>query len=81
MERVDFLRIKIFNEGSGAVKLETRIPAGFVRGLSAIVPQVAGMLDIEALAKVVSGDAEWTRSKPVFEADAGAGDKVQVFVD
>ena len=81
MERVDFLRIKIFNEGTGVVKLETRIPAGFVRGLSAIVPQVAGMLDIEALARVVSGDAEWTRSKPVFEADAGAGDRVQVFVD
>ena len=81
MERVDFLRIKISNELTGAVKLETRIPAGFVRGLSAIVPQVAGMLDIEAIARVVSGDAEWTRSKPVFEADAGAGDKVQVFVD
>ena len=81
MERVDFLRIKIFNERTGAVKLETRIPAGFVRGLSAIVPQVAGMLDVEALARVVSGDAEWTRSKPVFEADAGAGDRVQVFVD
>ena len=81
MERVDFLRIKIFNEATGDVKLETRIPAGFVRGLSAIVPQVAGMLDIEALARVVSGDAEWTRSKPVFEADAGGGDRVQVFVD
>ena len=81
LERVDFLRIKIFNEATGAVKLETRIPAGFVRGLSAIVPQVAGMLDVEAIARVVSGDAAWTRSKPVFEADAGAGDRVQVFVD
>lgn len=36
------LRVRIADRGTGLVKLETRIPAGFLNGIQALVPQVAG---------------------------------------
>jgi hypothetical protein len=80
LTRVDFLRIKISNDATGTVKLETRIPAGFVQGLSLIVPQAAG-LDLDAIARLIAGDPGWTRDEPVWEGEAGAGDRVQIFVE
>ena len=80
LERVDFLRIKIFNERTNAVKLETRIPAGFVSGLALIVPQAAG-LNLDGIARLIAGKPDWTRAEPVWEGEAGAGDRVQIFVE
>lgn len=79
ISRLDFLRIKVFNPSTNAVKLETKIPAGFVGGLAAIVPQAAG-LDLDALARLLAGSA-WTRDAPVWQGEAGAGDVVQIFVE
>ncbi|EFJ44243.1 hypothetical protein VOLCADRAFT_65045, partial [Volvox carteri f. nagariensis] len=36
------LRVRISDVNTGLVKLETRVPAGFLNGLTALVPQVAG---------------------------------------
>ena len=79
LARIDFLRIRVSDAATGTVRLETRIPAGFVDGLASIVPAVAG-LDLQGIARAVSGDPGWTRDRPVFDTNAGA-DRIHGFVE
>lgn len=80
LERADFLRIKIFNERTNAVKLDIRIPTGFISGLALIVPQASG-LNLDGIARLIAGKPDWTRAVPVWEGEAGVGDRVQIFVE
>jgi hypothetical protein len=79
--RNQWLRIRISDARTGAVKLDTRFPAGFLGNVAVIIPQVAG-LDLEGLLKGSSDKGGKTRSEnePVlsFAAD---GDSIQVFLE
>jgi 2-methylisocitrate lyase-like PEP mutase family enzyme len=75
-----FLRIRIVNTLDGSVRLETRIPAGFVDGLAAIVPQAAG-LDLDGLARAVAGNPDWTRDQPIFKQPTGGGQEVEIYLE
>ena len=65
---------------SGFVKLESRIPAGFLDGIAALIPSVTG-LNIQAL-KGFLGAKEGARdpTKPVFQA-VNDGDKFEIFLE
>jgi 2-methylisocitrate lyase-like PEP mutase family enzyme len=84
LKRSRFFRVTIRDRQSGATKLETRIPASFVGGLAALVPQVNGV-DLDAVLSEIAGGAggeaaEDLLRKPLVDVDAG-GDRVQVFLE
>lgn len=72
------LRVKIADARTGLVKLETRIPAGFLGGVTALIPQVAGM-NLEALMEQALGE-KWDLSKPILNLNSGS-DVVQIFLE
>ena len=74
-----WLRIKISDASLGTVKLETRFPAGFLNGIAAFVPQVAGM-DLEGLLRGAKG-GDWDASRPLLAEELAGGDRVEVFVE
>jgi 2-methylisocitrate lyase-like PEP mutase family enzyme len=83
LKRSRFFRVTIRDRASGTTKLETRIPASFVGGLAALVPQVAGV-DLDALLSEIAGGgadvADDLLRKPLVDVDAGS-DRVQVFLE
>lgn len=82
LKRSRFFRVSIRDRANGTTKLETRIPASFVGGLAALVPQVAG-IDVDALLSEIAGGGDVAAdlmSKPLVDVDAG-GDRVQVFLE
>ena len=82
LKRSRFFRVTIRDRATGTTKLETRIPASFVGGLAALVPQVAGV-DVDALLSEIAGGgdvADDLMRKPLVDVDAG-GDRVQVFLE
>jgi 2-methylisocitrate lyase-like PEP mutase family enzyme len=79
LSTTSFLRIKIVNTADGSVRLETRIPAGFVEGLAAIVPAAAG-LDVQGLARAIAGQ-EWGPGEPVFKQSVGAGQEIEIYLE
>ena len=51
-------RVRVTDSSSGIVKLETRIPAGFLAGLYAIIPSVKGLnVEVGAWAWLGGGGA------------------------
>lgn len=76
--RVQWLKVKITDERTNTVKLETRFPAGFLNSVASFVPQVAGV-DFEQLMKQTKGEG-WDPKQPLvdFQTD---GDKVEIFLE
>lgn len=54
---------------TGMTKLETRIPAGFIGGLTALVPQVAGV-NFEEMVEAAVGE-KLDPSKPLVDYESG----------
>lgn len=77
--RAQWLRIKISDKQSGAVKLDTRFPAGFLNSVAGFVPQVAG-LDLEGLVKKVKGDTTWSPDMPLLDSEI-EGDRIEIFLE
>lgn len=79
--RAQWLRIKIFNQKTGSVDLDTRFPAGFLGPVAAIVPQVAG-LDLEALVRGEIKGAKYTPKpgEPVFSFETD-GDRIEIYFE
>ncbi|KXZ42102.1 hypothetical protein GPECTOR_204g384 [Gonium pectorale] len=75
------LRVRIADGTSGLVKLETRVPAGFLNGLTALVPQVAGF-NIEALMDQAMGPGGVLPppGTPLLNVMTG-NDNVQIFLE
>ncbi|GIL63708.1 hypothetical protein Vafri_17595 [Volvox africanus] len=75
------LRVRISDVSTGLVKLETRVPAGFLNGLTALIPQVSGF-NIEALLEQAMGP-EAVRpqaGQPLISIPTG-NDMVQIFLE
>ncbi|GLC42609.1 hypothetical protein PLESTB_001118600 [Pleodorina starrii] len=75
------LRVRISDAASGLVKLETRVPAGFLNGITALVPQVSGF-NIEALLEQAMGPgaARPQPGQPLLSIPTG-NDIVQIFLE
>ncbi|GIL77225.1 hypothetical protein Vretimale_3094 [Volvox reticuliferus] len=75
------LRVRISDVSTGLVKLETRIPAGFLNGLTALVPQVSGF-NIEALLEQAMGPGAVRPQpgQPLISIPTG-NDVVQIFLE
>ncbi|GFR41987.1 hypothetical protein Agub_g2667 [Astrephomene gubernaculifera] len=75
------LRVRITDGTTGLVKLETRVPAGFLNGLTALVPQVAGF-NIEALLDQALGPGGVLPppDQPLLNLATGS-DKIQIFLE
>ena len=81
------MRVRISDAATGAVKLDTRFPAGFLGGVANIIPQVAGM-DLEGLLRGGGGGGgggDGGRRTPgpgepafSFEADT---DRIDIFIE
>jgi hypothetical protein len=80
LRRARILRLRI-SDTTGLVKLETRIPAGFLQGLS-MIPAVSG-LNLEAVIgralREQRGDAG--RGRPLISTPVGSGDLLEVFLE
>ena len=64
----------------GGVQVETRLPAGFLRGVEAWIPEVAGV-DLEGLLQQMTGqETPRDPKRPVLDIDVD-GDRVQVYVE
>ncbi|XP_072969598.1 uncharacterized protein [Typha angustifolia] len=74
------LRLKITGR-DGIEKLDVRIPAGFLEGLSRMIPGLAGVDVMEILndAEDVSSGPE--RGKVLLDFNDAMGDRIQVFVE
>lgn len=75
------LRVKV-TSNNGVVKLDVRIPAGFLDGLSKIIPGVAGV-DVTALLNEssykFSGNLE--SGQELLDINDGRGDRIQIFLE
>lgn len=78
--RAQWLRIKVSDASSGAVKLDTRFPAGFLGSVAAIIPQVAG-LDLEALLRGEGFSGQRSDEDGEYNAKRRAGEPVFSFGD
>ncbi len=75
-----WLRVRVTDARGGGVKLESRFPAGFLGGVAALIPQVAGM-DLEGLLRG-SGGGGARPGAPVLEFGGENGeDRVEVFLE
>ncbi|WIA13774.1 hypothetical protein OEZ85_007324 [Tetradesmus obliquus] len=63
---------------TGVVKLETRIPAGFIGGMTALIPQVAGV-NFEEMVEAAMGES-LDLSKPLLDYESG-NDVITVFLE
>jgi len=60
------------------MKLETRIPAGFIGGMTALIPQVAGV-NFEEMVEAALGD-KLDLSKPIVDYESG-NDVITVWLE
>jgi hypothetical protein len=78
-----WLRVCVTDARGGGVKLESRFPAGFLGGVAALIPQVAGM-DLEGLLRGnnAGGSGGARPGAPVLEFGGENGeDRVEVFLE
>ncbi|WIA33922.1 hypothetical protein OEZ86_007020 [Tetradesmus obliquus] len=73
-----FFRVVIKDKRTGVVKLETRIPAGFIGGMTALIPQVAGV-NFEEMVEAAMGES-LDLSKPLLDYESG-NDVITVFLE
>ncbi|GLI59486.1 hypothetical protein VaNZ11_001371 [Volvox africanus] len=75
------IRVRISDVSTGLVKLETRVPAGFLNGLTALIPQVSGF-NIEALLEQAMGPGAVRPQpgQPLISIPTG-NDIVQIFLE
>ncbi|KAG2454848.1 hypothetical protein HYH02_000680 [Chlamydomonas schloesseri] len=75
------LRVRIADINTGVVKLETRVPAGFLNGLSALVPQVSG-LNIQSMLEQAMGPGGVLPQpgQPLVNLNSGR-DNIQIFLE
>ncbi|WIA13770.1 hypothetical protein OEZ85_007320 [Tetradesmus obliquus] len=76
--RSKFFRVVIKDKRTGVVKLETRIPAGFIGGMTALIPQVAGV-NFEEMVEAAMGES-LDLSKPLLDYESG-NDVITVFLE
>ncbi|KAK9835898.1 hypothetical protein WJX74_010534 [Apatococcus lobatus] len=76
LRRSRVLRFRVTDQVSGAVKLETTFPAGFLENTPAFVPAIAG-IDLERLISSAQPDQLGGRALADFTND---GDRVQIFL-
>eukprot|EP00252_Welwitschia_mirabilis_P018629 TRINITY_DN4139_c0_g1_i1.p1 TRINITY_DN4139_c0_g1~~TRINITY_DN4139_c0_g1_i1.p1 ORF type:complete len:557 (-),score=126.26 TRINITY_DN4139_c0_g1_i1:72-1607(-) len=76
-----FLRVKI-TAGSGVEKLDVRIPAGFLEGLTKIIPGIAG-LDLQSMLDdaTVSLKDDLSKGKKLIDFYDRMGDRIEVFLE
>ncbi|GAX80954.1 hypothetical protein CEUSTIGMA_g8389.t1 [Chlamydomonas eustigma] len=74
-----YFRVKISDMLTGLVKLETRIPAGFLTGLSALVPAVSGF-NIEDIMQRSLYKEGRDPSEPILSTTSG-GDRIQIYLE
>lgn len=75
------LRVKV-TANNGVVKLDVRIPAGFLDGLAKIIPGVAGM-NITALLNESAYKFKGTMEsgQELLDINDGRGDRIQIFLE
>ncbi|KAF8057118.1 Dml [Scenedesmus sp. PABB004] len=76
--RSRFFKVSIKDRRTGITKLETRIPAGFIGGLTALIPQVAGV-NFEEMVEAAMGD-RLDLSKPLLDYESG-NDVITVYLE
>lgn len=74
--RSKWLRFKITDTRTGNVQLDTRFPAGFLDGVAAIIPQIAGV----DLQQIIQRSTSSPSSEPAFSFEAD-GDRIDIFVE
>lgn len=67
--RSKFFKVCIKDKRTNMMKLETRIPAGFIGGLTALVPQVAGV-NFEEMVEAAVGE-KLDLNKPIVDYESG----------
>lgn len=75
------LRVKI-TANTGVVKLDVRIPAGFLDGLAKIIPGVAGLnlsVLLDESAFTLKGNLE--SGQELLDINDGRGDRIQIFLE
>ena len=75
--RSKWLRFRVIDGRSGEVQLDTKFPAGFLDGVAAVIPQIAG-IDLQQILDEAGRDSE--SGKPVFSFQAD-GDTIEIFVE
>ena len=70
------MRFRVTDRVTGVVKLETTIPAGFLEGIPAIIPAIAG-IDLGGLISSAQPDHLQGRALADITND---GDRVQIFL-
>ncbi|KAI0528915.1 hypothetical protein KFK09_001459 [Dendrobium nobile] len=73
------LRLKVTGN-NGVEKLDIRIPAGFLEGMSSIIPGLGGVNLMELLENA-SQESTTEKGKLLLEFNGTMGDKIQVFVE
>lgn len=76
--RSRYLKVQITDQRTNMVKLETRIPAGFLQGLSALVPQASG-LNLEALMQQALGEKK-DLNDPLVDFNSG-NDNIRIWLE
>lgn len=71
-----WLRIKVLDKGS--VALDTRFPAGFLSGISSIVPQLSG-LNIEKI--LTEAEGKGRSGEPVYVFDLSDDERVEIYLE
>ncbi|XP_078165532.1 phosphoenolpyruvate carboxylase family protein [Carex rostrata] len=75
------LRLKITGK-DGLQKLDVRIPAGFLEGMSRIIPGLAGVNIMEMLEDApIDADGSSQSGKILLDFNDAAGDRIQVLVE
>uniref|UniRef100_A0A7S3QYG1 Isocitrate lyase n=1 Tax=Dunaliella tertiolecta TaxID=3047 RepID=A0A7S3QYG1_DUNTE len=72
--------VRISDETTRVIKLETRIPAAFLSGLTALVPNVSG-LNLESMIERALRDRTLGSKEALVSVDAGSNNRLEVFLE